>query len=42
MNSNVKGKDFITTQDWTVEELNQVFDLAGRLQRVLRPTGCQA
>ena len=28
MESNVKGKDFITTQDWSVDELNRVLDLA--------------
>jgi ornithine carbamoyltransferase len=31
MTSELKGKDFITTQDWTVEELNAVFDLAAEL-----------
>ena len=28
MTSNVQGKDFITTQDWSVDELNRVLDLA--------------
>jgi N-acetylornithine carbamoyltransferase len=32
MTSELKGKDFITTQDWTVEELNQIFDLAAELK----------
>ena len=32
MTSELKGKDFITTQDWTVEELNEVFDLAAELK----------
>ena len=32
MDSNVKGKDFITTQDWSVEELAQVLDLAAELK----------
>ena len=32
MTSEFKGKDFITTQDWTVEELNRVFDLAAELK----------
>ena len=32
MTSQLTGKDFITTQDWTVEELNQVFDLAAELK----------
>ncbi|GAG26651.1 unnamed protein product, partial [marine sediment metagenome] len=32
MTSGLKGKDFITTQDWTVEELNQLFDLAAELK----------
>jgi ornithine carbamoyltransferase len=32
MTGGLKGKDFITTQDWTVEELNQIFDLAAELK----------
>ncbi len=28
MKNDVKGKDFITTQDWSVDELNRVLDLA--------------
>jgi N-acetylornithine carbamoyltransferase len=28
MANDVKGKDFITTQDWSVDELNRVLDLA--------------
>jgi len=32
MTSGLKGRDFITTQDWTVEELNQVFELAAELK----------
>jgi N-acetylornithine carbamoyltransferase len=32
MTSGLKGRDFITTQDWTVEELNEVFDLAAELK----------
>lgn len=32
MTTELKGKDFITTQDWTVEELNEVFDLAAELK----------
>ncbi len=32
MTSELKGKDFITTQDWTVEELNEVFGLAAELK----------
>ncbi len=32
MTSELKGRDFITTQDWTVEELNEVFGLAAELK----------
>ena len=32
MTSELKGKDFITTQAWTVEELNEVFGLAAELK----------
>ncbi len=32
MTSRLKGRDFITTQDWTVEELNEVFGLAAELK----------
>ncbi len=32
MTSGLEGRDFITTQDWTVEELNEVFDLAAELK----------
>ena len=30
--NDVKGKDFITTQDWSVEELDQALDLAAELK----------
>jgi N-acetylornithine carbamoyltransferase len=36
MTTDVKGKDFITTQDWSVEELEQVFTLAAELKRAKR------
>jgi N-acetylornithine carbamoyltransferase len=32
MNSSLKGRHFITTQDWTVEELEQIFTLAADLK----------
>ena len=32
MTTVLKGKDFITTQDWSVEELNEVFGLAAELK----------
>ncbi len=32
MNSHLKGKDFITTQDWSVEELDKALDLAVELK----------
>ena len=32
MATNVKGKDFITTQDWSVGELEQIFELAAELK----------
>ena len=32
----VKGKDFITTQDWSVEELEQIFELAAELKQAKR------
>jgi N-acetylornithine carbamoyltransferase len=32
MNNELKGKDFITTQDWSVEELEQALDLAAELK----------
>ena len=32
MTSGLKGRDFITTQDWSVEELNEIFDLAAELK----------
>ena len=36
MESNLKGKDFITTQDWSVEELEQIFTLAAELKQAKR------
>ena len=38
MNSELKGKDFITTQDWSVEELEKALDLAAEL-KVKRAAG---
>jgi N-acetylornithine carbamoyltransferase len=32
MQSNLKGRDFITTQEWTVEELEELFQLAAELK----------
>ena len=32
MNSELKGRDFITTQDWTVQELEQALELAVELK----------
>ena len=32
MTTELKGRDFITTQDWSVEELNALFDLAASLK----------
>ncbi len=31
--SELKGRDFISTQDWTVEELNTLFEVAGELKQ---------
>ena len=33
MQTNLKGKHFISTQDWTVQELETIFELAGELKR---------
>ena len=33
MTSNLKGRDFISTQDWTVEELERLFELAAELKQ---------
>ena len=33
MTSELKGKDFVTTQDWSVEELDKVLRLAAELKR---------
>ena len=33
MITNLKGKDFITTQDWSVDELNTVFEVAADLKK---------
>ncbi len=41
MASSLKGRDFITTQDWTLEELDQLFTLAQELKKAKeagRPT----
>ncbi len=38
MQTKLKGKDFITTQDWTVEELETVFALAEQL-KLAKATG---
>jgi ornithine carbamoyltransferase len=38
MTSELKGKDFITTQDWSVEELEQALELAAEL-KAKRATG---
>jgi len=38
MRTNLKGKDFITTQDWTVSELNTIFALAKEL-KLAKATG---
>jgi len=32
----LKGRDFITTQDWTVEELERLFELAAELKQAKR------
>ncbi len=32
MNTKLKGKHFITTQDWSVQELNTLFELAKQLK----------
>ena len=32
MQTNLKGKDFISTQDWTTDELETVFQLAAELK----------
>ena len=32
MQTNLKGKHFITTQDWSVQELNTLFELAKQLK----------
>ena len=36
MTSDLKGKNFITTQDWTVEELDEIFSLAAELKQAKR------
>jgi N-acetylornithine carbamoyltransferase len=36
MSGTLKGKDLITTQDWTVEELEQIFALAAELKTAKR------
>ena len=33
MKEKLKGKHFISTQDWSEEELETLFNLAGRLKR---------
>ncbi|NTW43377.1 MAG: ornithine carbamoyltransferase, partial [Anaerolineaceae bacterium] len=33
MQTRLFGKDFITTEDWTVDELTSMMDLAGDLKR---------
>ena len=33
MTSSLKGRDFITTQEWALEELEKIFELAGELKR---------
>ena len=33
MQTKLKGKHFISTQDWTVQELETIFELAGQLKR---------
>ena len=38
MTTELKGRDFITTQDWTVEELETVIALAEQL-KLARATG---
>ncbi len=38
MQTGLKGKDFITTQDWSVEELDTVLQLAGEL-KLAKATG---
>ena len=32
MQTKLKGKHFISTQDWTVQELETIFELAGQLK----------
>jgi N-acetylornithine carbamoyltransferase len=36
MTNNLKGRDFITTQDWTVDELEKIFTLAAELKQAKR------
>ena len=36
MTTNLKGKDFITTQDWSTDELEQIFTLAAELKQAKR------
>ena len=36
MKAALKGRDFITTQEWTAEELEEVFELASELKRAKR------
>jgi len=36
MTDTLKGRHFLTTQDWTVEELQRIFDLALELKRARR------
>jgi hypothetical protein len=37
MPTHLKGKHFITTQEWSVPELQTVFELARQLKRELLP-----
>ena len=38
MKNDLKGKDFITTQDWSVEELEEALELAADAPRISRST----
>ena len=39
MQTKLKGKHFITTQEWTTDELETVFELAGSSRSPRRPAG---
>ena len=41
MQTKLKGKHFISTQDWTVQELETIFELAAQLKREYAAGQCE-